>query len=326
MLHVIAASLLLAFAPSQRSDELAAPPTMSHPVDLGEVIVDGRRIDDLADHFVSEVAAPSQRRGLARWRGGVCVGVANLRADVAQYITDRVSEVARDLGLAAGAPGCHPSIIVVAVSDANRFTPLFVNMRPALFRTGGSGMDRGSGALEAFKTNDQAVRWWTVSAPVDSDTLEIATRLPGMVRGNGVSAGAGGSGPLAYAPILQRRGVSRLSSQVVDDTKRVFVILDVDKTRDVSLTQLADYISLVSLAQIDPEADTSAYNTVLNLFNGAPSAAPAGLTDWDTAYLNGLYDAVRTRQNRRSSALEVVTSIVKAHEKLVGQAGRPSSP
>ena len=47
---------------------------------------------------------------------------------------------------------------------------------------------------------------------------------------------------------------------------------------------------MVALAQVDAEADTAAYPTILNLF-ADPASAPAGLTDWDRSYLTALYDA-----------------------------------
>lgn len=262
-------------------------------VDLGDLVVDGRRLDEVTREFVREVGAPARGRGLARWRNGVCVGVANLQNDAAQYIVDRVSTVAEDLGLRAGEPGCEPSVLIIAVTEPNEFTRRFVEMRPRLFLVGGGGMDLGRSGLEKFKTNDQPIRWWTVSVPANADTGEIATRLPGE-----------------QAPTVSTLA-SRLTTSVVDDTRRVFVILDVDKTGAVSIEQLADYVAMVVLAQVDPQADTSRYATVLNVFKDPNQTA--GLTDWDRAYLEGLYDAARTRQNHAAHQNEVAASIVRAH-------------
>ena len=41
-----------------------------------------------------------------------------------------------------------------------------------------------------------------------------------------------------------------------------------------------------------------------------------GLTNWDKAYLQGLYGATRTLQNRRSSRTEIAASIVRAHHDI----------
>lgn len=277
-------------------------PSVPQPpaVDLEDIVVEGRPLEDLTQTFVREVAAPARNRGMARWRDGLCVGVANLQPDMAQYITDRVSTVARDVGLRPGEPGCEPHVLIVATIDASTFTRQFVEARPRLFRVGGSGMDRGAGAFKAFIENDQPVRWWNVSVPVNDETGLIAVRLPGE-----------------EAP---RNGVqpSRITTQIVDDTKRSFIIVDVDKTKDVSLEQLADYIAFVALAQVDPEADTSGYATILNVFDDP--AQTRTLTNWDRAYLQGLYDTIRRRKNFGAQRTEVVDSIVRVHQQLTTDA------
>ncbi|MGZ9113520.1 MAG: hypothetical protein ACXW3K_02765 [Brevundimonas sp.] len=280
------------------------------PVALEDVVVEGRRLDDLTREFVSEVALPARGRGLARWRDGVCVGVANLETERAQYIVDRVSTVAEDLGLKRGSPGCDPRIIITATTNANSFTRAFVANRPQLFRVGGAGMDRGLSALRRFESTDRPVRWWNVSIPVDGDSGQIAVRLPGDMSGNGT----GSFSVMQYAPNISVRAASRLSTQIVDDAMRSFVIVDVDRLDGVSLEQLADYIAFVSLAQIDPDADTSGYVSVLNVFNDPEQAT--GLTNWDRAYLMGLYDTVRTRLNHNSQRTEIVDSIMRVHGEL----------
>ncbi len=42
----------------------------------------------------------------------------------------------------------------------------------------------------------------------------------------------------------------------------------------------------------------------------------AGLTDWDRAYLGGLYDSERTDANRRANRTEVARSILRAHRDI----------
>src|SRR5690606_12000120 len=111
----LAVAALLGTAPQDSQ----SPSPLDQPVQVEDVIVHGRRFEEAAGRFVSEVAIPAGTRGLARWRNGVCVGVVNLRADVAQHIIDRVSAVAVDLGLRAGDPGCRPNITITASDDAS---------------------------------------------------------------------------------------------------------------------------------------------------------------------------------------------------------------
>jgi hypothetical protein len=308
MLAPLLAALLASSASGGVSVQATAPhaaqsgPSNDEPTDLGDIVVEGRQLQDMTEQFVREVGQPARGRGLARWHDGVCVGVANLKAETAQYIADRVSTVAQDVGLRAGAPGCSPSIVIVATTDSNAFTEQFVARRPRLFSTGAGGTDLGYNALDRFKTTERPVRWWNVSLPTDSDTGASVVRIPGDIMGSD------------EAPSYNVRGVSRLSTQIVDVSKRTFVIIDIDKINGANLTQLADYVAMVSLAQINPDADTSGFATVLNLFDTPDQVE--GLTQWDMAYLKGLYAAQRTRSNEVSARAEIASTIVRVHRDL----------
>lgn len=309
---VLALAALLAAAPMQTppAPQSAPPqsaPAAEEPVELGEIEVTGRPLDAMIRSFVDEVAEPNHRRGLARWDDRICVGVANLRTEPAQYIIDRVSTVAEDLGVVPGEPGCTPNVIIVASDDPSTLARELVSERRQAFRMGGSGMDRGGDALEAFMASDRPVRWWQVSMPTDSETGGRATRIPGECRNECAD-------PLDMAPIVQTFAASRLQTQIVDYIFRTVVILDVNQLGRVSGQQLADYVAMVTLAQIDPDADTSRYASILNVFDDPETAT--GLTDWDQAYLQGLYDAERTRKNLRAGRTEIADSIHRAHEAL----------
>ncbi|RYI14345.1 MAG: hypothetical protein EON48_11930 [Acetobacteraceae bacterium] len=281
----------------------AAATQQDDTIRLEDVVVNARRLEEATEAFVGEVAAPVPRRGYARWHNGVCVGVVNLSPEVSQVMVDRVSDRARELGLTAGAPGCHPSILIVATRDATPFTAEFVAMRPRLFRTGATGMDRGGAAFRNFMNTDRPVRWWVVSQPTDSDTGQSAVRMQGQC--NRTCTGTGSA--VDYAPNTQVRSTSRIQSPYRQDMKRTFVIVDVDRLNGVSLEQLSDYIAMVSLAQVDQDADTSSFDTILNLFD-SPGAVN-GLTGWDNAYLQGLYEAEWYRINQSSQVRAVANTI-----------------
>ncbi len=315
MFALFAAALLLA-APQSATPQTPPPPATASadpdgsPFRLQDVEVSGRSLDTLIDGFVNEVAAPNRRRGIARWPDRICIGAANMRNDAAQYLVDRVSTVADDLGLTAGEPGCVANVLIIATDDADGLAQQLVSERSRSFRMGGSGMDRGGAALRAFTTSDRPVRWWQLSMPTDSETGDRAVRLPGDCRNACIN-------PQDAAPIIAVTSASRLSTQIVDNLFRTIVILDVDQVSQVSIVQLADYVAMITLAQIDPEADTRAYASILNVFE--ESEAVDGLTDWDLTYLQGLYDAERNSQNLRAGRSEIAASIRRAH--TAGQAG-----
>lgn len=303
MIASVLAALLLSTAPQAQNSALSAPNPSTDAVRLEDIEVTGLPLETLIRSFVKEVAAPNAYRGIARWERSICVGAANLRTDAAQHIVDRVSDLAQDLGLEPGAPGCKPNLLIVATDDAGGFAShLVVNHKHAL-RMGGSGMDRGGAALRRFEATDRPVRWWQVSVSVDSDTGNIATRLPGE-----------------RAPVIYVSSASRLRTQIVDNIVRTVVIVDVNKISDVDIDQLADYIAMISLAQINPEADTNGYASILNVFED-PTSSPR-LTDWDRAYLNGLYNAERHHKGRASGRTEIASAIQRAHGRIsAGAAG-----
>jgi hypothetical protein len=275
-----------------------APPQDPTVYRLEDIVVEGTRLEERTAEYVREVAAPARGRGPARWREGVCVGAANFDPEVAQYLIDRVSDVARDLGLSAGQPGCEPSILIIGTTDGASFTREFVEMRPRLFRVGGSGMDRGRAAFEDFTSSDRPVRWWHVSMPTDSETGQRTVRLPGEMRP--MPNLDPRQDALGYAPITRVPVASRIQSSVEDRMMRSFVIIDVDKLGGVSLEQLGDYVAMVALVQVNPDADTGRYETILNLFEQPDSIA--GLSGWDRAYMEGIY---ATRPGRISTMAQV---------------------
>jgi hypothetical protein len=250
--------------------------------------------------FVNRVAAPARGRGLGRWRS-VCPGVANLDREVAQAIVDRIAETAAGLGVEVEDPGCDPNLIVVFGSDARALAQAMVEANPRVYRHGGNGIDQGSAALRRFLESERPVRWWLLNVPIDSDTGRRAVRVPGDASGAIVDDNLAeiiGCNPqdcvIGAAPII-RPTASRLNTQIVDHIYKAIVIVDIDAAAGLSAIQLGDYLSLVSLAQIDPEAEVGGFDTVLNLFEARNEIQ--GLTDWDQSYLEALYGSYSRRRS-----------------------------
>lgn len=296
--------------PQAASADPQTPPTQLEPTQLEDVEVIARANANTARTFVQRVAAPARGRGLARWRR-VCPGVANLERAAAQSIADQIAQRAADLGIEVEAPGCTANIIVVFTTDAAAVASGLVNANPRVFDQGGNGIDRGQAALLAFQGTDRPIRWWSLSVPIDSETGRRAVRVPGDPAGGPVdflTAAALGCNPEdcvgAGVPIIQSAGgASRLNSQIVDQLYKSIVIVDMDAAAGLNTTQLADYIALVSLAQIDPEAETGAFDTVLNLFEDPQGVS--GLTAWDQSYLQALYSSPSRRRSAGAQASAV---------------------
>lgn len=290
-------------SPPQAAPARQEPPTTT----LDEVVVDGRQLREQAETFVDEVAAPPERRGLARWGSRVCVGVVNVRHDVAQSMIDRVSQLALDLDVPVGEPGCTPNIVIVFAADATSMATALVERDFRAFHLGVGGLDRGRVALRAFQTTDAPVRWWHTSMPVIGNTGVRAVRMPGD------------TGPI----FVPGEGIVNRGRPISDDLNKVIIIIDVDQLAGVSLAQLNDYVALVALAQVDPEADTRAYNTILNVFHD-PLGTP-GLSEWDASYLQALY-ASRWRERVNPSVQAAAITRIMRRAAEDDQDGRAPIP
>jgi hypothetical protein len=282
---------------------VAQTPAAQRSDQLGEVVVEGRQLEAMIRNFVTDVSQPANNRGLARWNGPVCVGAVNLRSEVGQYVIDRISDVARELEVEAGEPGCRPNVLIVAAVDGAGLASALVEDRPRNFDLRHNGTDAGTRAFRNFRTGDQPVRWWQISMPVNSDNGERAVRLPGDEQ----------------PPSIRVFSASRLRTQIRDDMVRSIIIVDVERLAGANVVQLADYLALVALAQVDAEADTAPYPTILNLF-ADPASAPAGLTDWDRSYLTALYEHDQLRINRNSQVLAVAQAVTRDRREAAGAA------
>ena len=217
----------------------------------------------------------------------------------ARFMIDRIASVAAEIGVESGSPGCEPNIMIIAANDAEPLARAMVSDDPHGFRPANGISDLGSAALERFQATEAPVRWWHVSLTVVADSGEIAISLDGDIaqsRGGGFSAG-GAPVPLAVAV----RDPSRLRANTREDLARVTIIIDTGKVGRIGFGALSEYVAMVALAQIAMDADTSGYETVLNLFS-EDADRTSGLTRWDRDYLSALYSA---RQDRARSLQQV---------------------
>lgn len=272
------------------------PPQDTPSAQLEDVVVDGRRLREAVDDFVDEIVAPPVNYGPARWHRRVCVGAVNFRREAAQVLVDQVSSVALQAGLEIGEPGCRANILIMGTDDGGALARGLVEQAPRAFRPLYSGAARSDEALERFQNASAPVRWWHVSMPVVRATGEPGVRMPLDER----------------YPIYAGEG--RLRTPLRNDLLKVFVIVDVPGAEGVDLRRLGDYIGMVALAQIDPEADTSTYDTVLNLFEAPPQAGSA-LTDWDLSYLQALYGAELNQRAVNQQGGEVSNSMFRDRQR-----------
>lgn len=283
-------------------DQESSPPGASQ---LPDVVVKARPAEEEARRFIGEIAAPSRGESLARWRGSICIGAAGFDAEGGRFIVDRVSSVAAGLGLRPEEPGCEPDVLILATSDGSRTARATVDLERSRFLPGGMGFSRTRGDLARFVETNRAVRWWHTTIPIDTRIDRRARRLPTDATEDDVLPDE----RLDNVPQIQVPA-TLIGSTTRQDMWAATIIVDFSRLGAVDYDQLADYIAFVALAQVDPEADTAGFPTVLNVFDDP--AAAAGLTDWDRAYLHGLYESDEAVRGPVSREAEIRREMLRA--------------
>lgn len=259
--------------------------------DSEEIVVTGQRLEEVVRSFVEEVTAPEMAEDqLARWNSRYCPMVTGIRARQAQYLIDRMSERALEMGLRPGEPNCRANVLILFTQDADGVAQSLAEERAfmAFYNNSENGNSLGRAALREFAASDAPVRWWHVAQTVTRD---------------GDALSGGGETVRAHA--------SRLQRNTRQDFSRVVVVVDNQQLAGIQLASLADYLAMATLAQLDSNADTSQFLTILNLFAQREAGAPMtmAMTDWDRAYLTGLYEAPRNAQDADSQRRAISRTI-----------------
>lgn len=297
LLPLAAAGLVLAGAAHAQSQ----PEPGSTEVE--GVTIEANSLREAVASFVAEVGASPRGQNLARWDGRVCIGVMNMTPRYAQALVDQVSAVSLAVGLDIGDPGCRPNVLILADSNGDALARRLVGEHPQAFRPDIGGSNRGRAALNRFQNSGAPVRWWHVTQTVSADT--------------GQTASGGDS--------IQVRGASRLRNNVREDMHHVIIVLDTSRIGSLNFASLADYVAMVSLAQVDDEADTSPYDSVLNLFAGGRAREGLRMTQWDLDYLRGLYTARPDSARRSGQEQEIAREILDSAEREAASPP-PSAP
>ncbi|MBC7769099.1 MAG: hypothetical protein H7124_09965 [Phycisphaerales bacterium] len=269
----------------------AAPVNAAETTDSEAIVVTGQTPERVQQFVDSVSAASPMAEQLPRWDTSICTSLAGLPRRQAEFIADRVAQRAMAVGIEPGEAGCQANVSVIFTQDSDEVAQRMFDQDRQMFayyqETNVSTL--GQSAFNQFLRSTSPVRWWHVSHTVTADGLSLA--------------GDSSSGGLENAP-TQRASGTRLRSETREDLRRAIIIVDARRVGAAQLAALADYISMVALAQVDPAADTSGFPSILNLFaqGGEPVTE---LTQWDLAYLDGLYNVTRAAASAQQQEREI---------------------
>lgn len=294
----IAIALALTLAASSVSvAQTPAPDAQSAAAD-NEVVIVGQRTEDVVRAFVAEIAVPVRGANqLARWDRRICPGLSGIKGRYARPVLDRIAQHAYAIGLDVGEPGCKANVLILVTATPDVVTKKMVEDNPDVlgWHAQRGQMTQGRDGLRAFMESDAPVRWWHVSNTSNNDGVSVV-----------------GDTLTGDAQAVTVDGASRIHRPTRLDFGGVFIVVDSNRIAGLPLGALADYLSMVALAQIDPETDTTAFPTILNIFNGLVGGTPANatLTDWDVSYLRGLYKVQRDR-TAESQQRDIVSTMTQ---------------
>lgn len=321
ILASMAVGLLAQFAALEAAAQSAAEAAARRSED--EIVVTGSRSERVRA-FVEQlsVAAPAEDQ-LARWDEELCPSILGLGASQGQFVADQIARRATGVGLRAGAPGCATNVFVFFTADSDALAQGLLRDRKGLlaYYHEENVVTLGQAALSEFIETPRAVRWWHVAQTYGADGQRLGGDNASTMAGPPPPMSEGGaqadmSSPAASGGFSAAQGIrssgSRLGGASAQhgtrqDFNRAIIIVDGRHAAGVPLAALADYVAMVALAQIDPNADTSGFPSILNLFAARASGAlpPAGMTAWDISYLDGLYHASRTAPNSQQQVREI---------------------
>jgi hypothetical protein len=274
--------LLLAFIlmtlPSLRADRaLSAVRPVGTPPQTAGKSHDGTSLDTVtieaarkkkelwrhAGRFVSSVTFTYLYDSLPRWDKPICPLVAGLPRKQGEYILGRITQVATAAQAPLAGEHCRPNLYVVATPYPDLLLKKWwardVNMYNEC---------SGLGGVKAFLHSKRRIRVWYNTVPADGGSFDHSTASLFVNVGANFGCITG-----SHSPAI---GLSQ-----------VIVVVDMRQMNGVDIGQLADYVSMIGLAQIRLDA-LPAGPSILTLVENEKDA-PEGLSAWDRALLYALY-------------------------------------
>jgi hypothetical protein len=283
LMLVVAVTLATVGIEATAQSPTAAIPSPSTSETVQEVTVTARRLNiaPAVREFVNQIADFGNGEELVRWDTPMCPTVMGLPREEVEFILGRIAEIAQAARVPMAGKSCNPNLYIVVVAHPKVLLEAWYarnSIRLGVFN-GATWRHDLNGAppsvVEPFINTPRAARVWYYTGA--SDTWPALS--------------------VAAGPMLES---NRLQSHIAYGFFRVFVIADQTRLKGLTIGQFADYVSMVSLAQIKPDARLGDTPTILKLFDGVPPPTPASVTNWDRAFLKSLYGTDQQAKTQRS--------------------------
>ncbi len=240
------------------------------------IIVIGRKPEEAraeAQEFVRRTGIADEP--VARWLEPVCPQVIGVAPGIAARVVNRVRAAATAAGARVAKTRCEGNLMISFVRNGEAVVRDVAKRSPDMLKD----VDRAHRAILYSATSP--IRWWhVVQARTKDGQRDIGNDVPPSA---GIMAGSGAV-QLGGQVFTQYRS-SVAGTQMVRALRAATVIVDVDYAEGAPLDSVADFATLVGLAEIRP-SDPPPPGSILNLFD---DAGPRNLTALDTRFLETLY-------------------------------------
>jgi TPR repeat protein len=289
---VLSCRVAHAWTAEQESAPPPASQTSRNPADthLQTVTIKGarsaRELERQAHHFVtSEVFQPPDEP-VARWNIAICPRAQGLPAAFNDFLQTRVEQIASSAGAPVAGKHCGANFYVFATFTPDPLLKKLLAVNPEMYDA-----RNGLGGVNRFMHSERPVRIWY--------NAELQCRNSHSAGASVLMKGAGGGGGQRGNSAVDTTstsfcsgGESRLSYAVANSISTVYIVVDMNRVKGITTIQLADYIAMIGLAYVRPNADSGATPSILQLFKD--ERPPRGLSKWDQALLYSLYNTTQS--------------------------------
>jgi hypothetical protein len=270
-----------------------AAPVMDERITVTAPRLTDEQAAEAARTYADQVLPTPVYGQFARWLAPVCIKVSGIDPAYAPRVARRIEAAATAAGVKLATAGCKPNLLVIFTPDARKTVDVITARKPKTLAN--LTTQERQAVLEA----PLPVRWWYTIEPTDRNGV-AATPYSGAL----ASAQSGGGRPLPdLLPVNPDTVMTDSWSSSVIDTNLIasvtgaVAVVDVPLATGADLDALSDYVALVTLAPTRLPPRAPGVQSILNLFRtDSGDAPPATLSQWDTAFMAGLYKSVGSRR------------------------------
>ena len=288
----VALALLLAASPALAAD----------PQDDEAILVEGQRMS--VTRLVSDTINDAGFEALARFEEPICPGIVGLGGAQAIKLADMIRANIVALGGKIAQPGCTANATVILVDQPVDFVKKFAKTEPGYFTMTPREFDQ-------FTARPRAVASWHVieTRARDGQELDGAKQLSDRNKKLFNTNAANSVG--INATVVRNSAATRLYTNTREDMAFGFAVIDRQQLPGKTLRQLADLATLHLLLDVKQDAGASNRNSILSLFEARPEgvAAPAELSAFDKAMIQGLYAPTENNRTAAQQFAQIATAI-----------------